>query len=108
MQALPVDPENFPGDFEIRLKPDAERILADAAPGIKPGPGGKPNKAQLLRMPRSTTPTNLFVHRVQPRNTSLARLAVLHGHRRGLDPFDALRELCEIVPLPVAAETSAA
>lgn len=107
MTAHPVDLED---DFEIRLKSDAERVLADAAPDVRPGPGGRPNRAQLLRMPRSATPTNLFKHRMQPSNTSLARLAVLHGQRRGIDPFDALRELCDIVPIgsPSAREVIAA
>ena len=93
-------PSQFADEYEIRLKPDVRARMAEAAKAageqITPGHHGQPSGNALIHKSNGV-PRSLFTVRAQPHNTSLARIAVIHGHRRGIDPFDALRELCDVV-----------
>lgn len=102
-----LPPNNYDAtEYEIRLRPDArDRMHAaarEAGERMPSGHHGNPSGNALIRK-ASGTARNLFTVGAQPHNTSLARIAVIHAERRGIDPFDALRELCEIVPVAADA-----
>lgn len=103
-QPAPAAIDPFAGEFEIRFKKDAVRILAAAV--AEPRRKDGPSLSQLIRK-RGATPGNLFKRGMQPGNQTLARVGILHGSRRGIDPWDALREVCVIVPVAAAPETEA-
>jgi len=87
-------------EYQIRLKPDARARMAQAARAagehVTPGRHGHPSGNALIRKTNGVA-RSLFIVGAPPHNRSIARLAVLHGRRRGIDPWDALRDLCDIV-----------
>jgi hypothetical protein len=89
-------------EYEIRLKLNVRDLMAQAARAageqITPGHHGQPSGNALIRKTNGVA-RSLFNVRARPHNTSLARIGVLHGKRRGIDAFDALRELCVVVNL---------